>query len=122
MPECKICPVQDLCTTKSDGCREIQRSEYADAVEANNNRYTENPELYRKRQEINERILGPFKRQWRFNLINLRGLEKVNGEQSLIMLVYNIKQTMNILGVIDLVEKLKICKSPYKRNDFALFF
>lgn len=48
MPECKICPEQDLCTTKSDGCREIQRSEYADAVEANNNRYTENPELYKK--------------------------------------------------------------------------
>jgi hypothetical protein len=30
---------------------EIDRSEYADAVEENNKRYQENPQLYRTRQE-----------------------------------------------------------------------
>ncbi|MBK6818870.1 MAG: hypothetical protein IPG85_04360 [Bacteroidetes bacterium] len=56
-----------------------------------------------------------------FNHTNLRGLEKVNGKHSLIMLVYNIKRTMNILGVTDLIQRLKNWNSPYKRNDFVLF-
>ena len=112
-PACKECPVKSLCTSRKGG-REIDRSQYADAVEENNKRYQENAQLYRKRQEINEHIFGTIKRQWGYNHINLTGLEKVNGEHSLIMLVYNIKRTMNILGVPDLIAKLKNWKSPYK--------
>lgn len=72
--------------------------------------------MYRKRQEINEHIFGTIKRQWGYNHTNLTGLEKVNGEHSLIMLVYNIKRAINILGVTDLIAKLKTWKSPYKRK------
>ena len=72
--------------------------------------------MYRKRQEINEHIFGTIKRQWGYNHTNLTGLEKVNGEHSLIMLVYNIKRAMNILGVPDLIAKIKNWKSPYKRK------
>ena len=82
----------------------------------NNQRYRENGQLYRKRQEINEHIFGTIKRQWGYNHTNLTGLEKVNGEHSLIMLVYNIKRAMNILGVPDLIAKIKNWKSPYKRK------
>ena len=114
-PACKTCPVKQLCTSRTGG-REIDRSQYADAVEENNKRYKENQQLYRKRQEINEHIFGTIKRQWGYNHTNLIGLEKVNGEHSLIMLVYNIKRTINILGVPDLIAKLKAWKSPYKKN------
>ena len=110
---CKECPVKHLCTSRTAG-REIDRSEYADAVEENNKRYQENPQLYRTRQEINEHIFGTIKRQWGYNHTNLTGLEKVNGEHSLIMLVYNIKRTINILGIPDLIAKIKNWKSPYK--------
>ena len=112
-PACKACPVKHLCTSRTGG-REIDRSEYADAVEENNQRYRENPQLYRTRQEINEHIFGTIKRQWGYNHTNLTGLEKVNGEHSLIMLVYNIKRAINILTVPDLTAKLKNWKSPYK--------
>ncbi|WP_231131627.1 transposase [Flavobacterium hydrophilum] len=112
-PKCKECPVKHLCTSRSAG-REIDRSQYADAVEENNKRYAENPQLYRKRQEINEHIFGTIKRQWGYNHTNLTGLEKVNGEHSLIMLVYNIKRSINILGVPDLIAKLQKWNSPYK--------
>ena len=37
---------------------------------------------------------------------------KASEEQSLIMLVYSIKPTINILGVSDLIAKLKNWKSP----------
>jgi transposase len=112
-PKCKECPVKHLCTSRTGG-REIDRSQYADAVEENNKRYHENPQLYRKRQEINEHIFGTIKRQWGYNHTNLTGLEKVNGEHSLIMLVYNIKRSINILGVPELIAKLKKWNSPYK--------
>ena len=112
-PKCKECPVKHLCTSRTGG-REIDRSQYADAVEENNKRYHANAKLYRKRQEINEHIFGTIKRQWGYNHTNLTGLEKVNGEHSLIMLVYNIKRSINILGVPDLIAKLKKWNSPYK--------
>ncbi|WP_370628731.1 IS1182 family transposase [Flavobacterium sp. SOK18b] len=112
-PKCKECPVKHLCTSRASG-REIDRSQYAEAVEENNKRYHENPQLYRKRQEINEHIFGTIKRQWGYNHTNLTGLEKVKGEHSLIMLVYNIKRSINILGVPDLIAKLKKWNSPYK--------
>ena len=116
---CKECPVKHLCTSRTGG-REIDRSEYADAIEENNKRYQENPQLYRTRQEINEHIFGTIKRQWGYNHTNLIGLEKVNGEHSLIMLVYNIKRTINILGIPDLIAKLKTWNSPYKTK--VLFY
>lgn len=94
----------------------MDHSEYASAVEENNKRYRENPQLYRTRQQINEHIFGTIKRQWGYNHTNLTGLEKVNGEHSLIMLVYNIKRSINILGVPELIAKLKKWNSPYKEK------
>ncbi|PRZ19123.1 IS1182 family transposase [Flavobacterium granuli] len=118
-PKCRECPVKHLCTSRMAG-RDIDRSQYADAVEENNKRYHENSQLYRKRQEINEHIFGTIKRQWGYNHTNLTGLEKVNGEHSLIMLVYNIKRSINILGVPDLIAKLKKWNSPYKAKVLLL--
>jgi hypothetical protein len=83
-------------------------------VEENNKRYHANAQLFRKRQEFNEHIFGTIKRQWGYNHTNLTGLEKVNGEHSLIMLAYNIKRSIYILGVPDLIAKLQKWNSPYK--------
>ena len=114
-PACKTCAIKDLCTSRKGG-REIDRSQYADAVEENHQRYKENTQLYRKRQEINEHIFGTIKRKWGYSYTDLVGLEKVNGEHSLIMLVYNIKRSINILGVPDLIAKLQAWNTPYKRK------
>lgn len=104
---CNSCPVKHLCTGRHDGRREIERSEYADAVERNKSNYEANTALYRKRQEINEHIFGTIKRQWNLYYTNLRGLEKVNGELALIMTVYNMKRSKNILGFDRLMAFLK---------------
>ena len=112
-PKCVECPMQHLCTAKADGRREIERSEYAEAVATNKHNYLENKNLYRKRQEINEHIFGTIKRQWGYNHTNLRGLSKVNGEMALIMTVYNLKRVLNILGVENLLAKLKTWKPKY---------
>jgi transposase len=112
-PDCKTCPVKHLCTGKAKGGREIERSEFAQAVEENAARYKANKELYRKRQEINEHIFGTIKRKWGYSYTDLNGLEKVNGEHSLICLVYNIKRCISILGMPELLQKLKNWKPNY---------
>ena len=48
---------------KSKWRAEIERSEFASAVEENNKHYKDNAVLYRKRQEINEHIFGTIKRK-----------------------------------------------------------
>jgi Transposase DDE domain len=118
-PKCKECPVKHLCTSRTGG-REIDRSQYADAVEENHKRYKENPQLYSKRQEINEHIFGTIKRKWGYNYTDLIGLEKVNCEHSLIMLVYNIKRSINIL-CLEQNEKRRLgncAKSYFEYNHY----
>ena len=113
-PACKNCLVKHLCTGKAKGGREIDRTEFAETVEENAQRYKANTELYRKRQEWNEHIFGTIKRKWGYNHTNLKGLKKVNGEFALIMTVYNMKRCMNILGMDELIEKIKTWVPNYK--------
>jgi len=112
--DCKTCPVKHLCTGRKDGGREIERSEYAEAVEANLRLHGQNRELYKRRQMMNEHIFGTIKRKWGYNFTDLRRLEKVNGEVALVMTVYNLKRTINILGIKDLMKKLRGWKPDYK--------
>ena len=72
--------------------------------------------MYRKRQEINEHIFGTIKRVWGYYYTNLKGLKKVNGEWSLIMTVYNMKRTLNILGFDELMKKPDAWKLEYKKE------
>lgn len=119
-PKCKTCAVKHLCTGRQNGGRELDRSEFATAVEINNTNYKNNAALYRKRQEINEHIFGTIKRKWSYYYTDLIGLEKVNGEYSLIMLVYNMKRCFNIVGIEKLIAKIKNWQPEYpKPNIFA---
>ena len=61
-PACKSCPVRDLCTGRQDVSREIERSEYAEAIAQNTQNYRANPQLYQQRQELNEHVFGTIKR------------------------------------------------------------
>ena len=122
-PACKTCPVKHLCTGRTKGGREIERSEYATAVQANNERYRKNQAPYRKRQEISslsrfyiwKNIFGTIKRGWSYGHTNMRGLKKVNGEYALIMMVYNIKRSIHILGMPEILEKLKKWVPDYQK-------
>ena len=113
-PDCKTCLVKSLCTGRADGGREIDRSEYAQAVEENAERYKNNKELYRKRQEINEHIFGTIKRKWSYYYTDLRGLDKVNGEHSFICLVYNLVRAINIISVPEFLEKINNWTPNYR--------
>ncbi len=119
-PDCKTCPVKQHCTGRKDGGREIERSEYADAVEANLKNLQENTDLYKRRQMIIEHIFGTLKRKWGFGFTDLRGLQKVNGEFALIMTVYNLKRTITLLGIEELTLKINNWKPDYSKVSLRL--
>jgi transposase len=113
--KCASCVVKNLCTGRQKGGREIERSEFADAAERNDDRYNTQQDLYKKRQTICEHPFGTIKRQWGYNFTLLRGLKKVEGEMGLIFTVYNLKRAINIIGTEELIAKLKKWKPKYRK-------
>jgi hypothetical protein len=108
--KCANCPFVERCNKgglKSRHGRYIERTEHDGAIAANAARVAANKELYRRRQAIVEHPFGTIKRGWGYTYYLLKGLEKVNGEGSLIALVYNLRRSVSILGVRALVERLK---------------
>lgn len=110
---CKVCPVRHLCTVNKNG-RFIERSIYQEALEENQKRVEENPEYYRLRQQITEHQFGTLKRQWGFTHTLMRGKQNVLSEVNLIMICYNLKRLVSIVG-------LKVLKDRLKRL-VAIFF
>jgi transposase len=111
-PDCKSCALRQNCTRGNHNGRAIDRSEFAGALEENTIRVTQNPDYYRKRQQIAEHMYGTLKRQRGFTHTNVRGKEKVLGEVGLAFIGYNLTRCISILGVEKLIKKLRESCSP----------
>lgn len=110
---CKICPLKNQCTKLNK--RIIQRSEYQDAVDINDNNIKQNPQYYKRRQAICEHPFGSIKRHWGYTHTLLKGLQKVNGEMNLIMFCYNFMRTKNILGFEKMLKAIENWKPDYSK-------
>jgi transposase len=115
---CKTCPLKNQCTKLPK--RIIQRSEYQDAVDINDNNIKQNPQYYKRRQAICEHPFGSIKRHWGYTHTLLKGLQKVNGEMNLIMFCYNFLRTKNILGFDKMIQKIQNWKPDYTKIVCAL--
>jgi len=115
---CKTCPLRSQCTKLEK--RIIQRSEYQDAVEINDNNIKQNPQYYKRRQAICEHPFGTIKRHWGYSHTLLKGLQKVNGEMNLIMFCYNFMRTKTILGFDKMLETIKNWQPDYNKIVLAL--
>jgi hypothetical protein len=110
---CKTCALKHQCTKLNK--RIIQRSEYQDAVDINDNNIKQNPQYYKRRQAIVEHPFGTIKRHFGFTHTLLKGLQKVNGEMNLIMFCYNFMRTKNILGFTKMLEAVKTWQPDYSK-------
>ena len=115
---CKTCPLKPQCTKLPK--RIIQRSEYQDAVDINDNNIKQNPQYYKRRQAICEHPFGTIKRHWGYTHTLLKGLQKVNGEMNLIMLCYNFMRTKNILGFDKMLQAINNWQPDYNKVVCAL--
>jgi transposase len=114
-PACKYCPVRHLCTGRQSGGREIERSEFQQAVDQNTQRVRQRPDIYKRRQAMCEHPFGTLKRQWGYSYVLLKGLQKVDAEVNLMALVYDLKRTFNILGFATMQKALKGWTPDYKK-------
>lgn len=109
--KCKTCICAAYCLTESSyrirHGRHIERSVDEWATEANRRRVLNDRPKYKRRQAIVEHPFGTIKRSWGYYYTLLKGKEKVEGEYSLVFLVYNMRRAVSILGVKGLLERVK---------------
>jgi hypothetical protein len=114
---CKACPFKEKClnptSLRQNRGRSIERSEYEDYIQANDERLKANKDYYLLRQTIVEHPFGTIKRQWGFDYTLLKTKPKVEGEFGLIFLSYNLRRVISIFGVEELVKKLKEAKASF---------
>ena len=114
---CKSCSVKQICTKNKNG-RIIDRSQYQDTIDRNNARIVNEKERYLLRQQIVEHPFGTIKRAWGYYFTLLKGKEKVNAEYAIIFTVYNLRRVVTILGVKELLKRLK----TFKQRIFYFFY
>ena len=85
----------------------LNRNIYEDNMDHNDAEVAARKQEYRRRQAIVEHPFGTIKRQWGFTHTNLKSLMKVNGEFGLILLCYNLKRVLSIMGAEELKKALK---------------
>jgi transposase len=103
---CNDCSMRSKCTKSKVG-RLVERSIYQEAIEANKKRVEENPAYYRLRQQVTEHQFGTLKRQWGFTFTLMKGKQNVLSEVNLMMMCYNLRRLISILGVEGLKARLK---------------
>lgn len=103
---CLNCPAMSECTMNKHG-RLIERSQYQESVEKNNERVRDQMRKYKLRQCINEHVFGIIKRQWSFDHTLMKGLNKVDAETGIIFTAYNLRRIINIIGIEKFIQKMR---------------
>lgn len=106
---CKKCPYLARCTTSKKG-RRISRGKHQNFLDKFDARTKENMDKYKQRQSIVEHPFGTIKRAMNAGYFLTRGLSSVEAETALVMVAYNIKRTINILGVKELIERIRVLR------------
>ncbi|MEM7375708.1 MAG: IS1182 family transposase [Bacteroidota bacterium] len=108
---CMECPLKTQCLTEkmiqNKKAKLIERAEYETALENNQRRVKQNRDYYKQRQAMVEHPFGTIKRQWGYTHSLMKTISKVEADFALIFLTYNLKRAISILGVKQLIEKIK---------------
>ena len=117
---CLICPVKEECSKAKYG-KGIQRSEYQELIETNKKRVKENATYYKRRQAIVEHPYGTLKRQWGFNyVITKKTIKRATADVGFMLVAYNLRRLINILGQNELVKYLKEILSFFQLKKLPL--
>ena len=114
-PHCKGCLVRERCTKSAKNGKIVQRRLYAQNIEDNRHRIENNKGMYRRRQAIVEHPYGTIKRQWGYSyVITKKHIHHARADVGLMMIAYNLRRILNILGK-DVLQK-------YLQTLLILFF
>lgn len=96
---CDQCPLRSACLTETAKRKEILRWEHHDVYERHQQRMEQRPNNARQRGSIVEHPFGTLKQRAGMHHFLMRGLDKCQGEFSLMVLSYNFTRVLNMLGV-----------------------
>lgn len=97
---CAVCPLNGQCLPENTRRRMFTRSEHETLIEAHRVRMaSEKAKMMRLRSALCEHPFGTLKQWCGWTHFLLRGLEKVRAEFSLLMLSYNFKRVLSIIGL-----------------------
>ena len=97
--ECSQCPLREQCLSEKAAIKQIQRWEHEAVIERHKQRMGQKPGIMKKRGALAEHPFGVLKHRAGMNHFLMRGLEKCQGEFSLMILGYNFTRVLNLLGV-----------------------
>jgi transposase len=96
---CNTCPLRAQCLREKALTRKIDRWEHEDLVDQHRAHMKGTAEKMRKRSAYVEHPFGTLKFRAGINHFLMAGLDKCQGEFSLMALCYNFTRVLNILGV-----------------------
>ncbi|MFH1941129.1 MAG: IS1182 family transposase [bacterium] len=97
---CKGCQLRKKCLPEKTPYRQIYRYEHEEVIEAHQKRMRQKGRTYmKKRASLVEHPFGTFKLWCGWTHFLMKGLKKVRAEMSLLMLSYNFKRVLNIIGM-----------------------
>jgi len=113
-PQCKSCHVRPKCTKSAANGKQVRRSEFAQNTENNKQRVLKSEKLYKRRQAIVEHPFGTIKRQWGFSyIITKKHIERAEADFGFTMIAYNLRRTINIVGMKELLKYLSEIKAVF---------
>jgi transposase len=92
--------------TKNKLGRVIWRWVHQEVIDEMKERLRLHPQIMDERKEVAEHPFGTIKRAFGASYLLLKGLRKVSGEVGLLMMAYNLRRALNILGVECLMQAL----------------
>ena len=101
---CPRCPIKAQCT--SSDYRRITRWEHEQVLETMQERLDRQPEMMRVRRRTVEHPFGTLKHWMGWTHFLMKRLPNVKTEMSLHVLAYNLKRTMRIFGIPELLQAL----------------
>jgi hypothetical protein len=119
---CGQCCLKERCLPKKTPYRQIYRYEHEEVVLAHEKRMHQKGRAYMKRRAaLAEHPFGTLKVWCGWLHFLTRGLEKVRAEMDLLMLSYNFKRVLNILGV-EAFRAYCLQRKARRGRDSGLFF
>ena len=103
---CSSCGFFMTKCTKREAGRLIWRWVHEGVVDEMRGRLRLHPEVMDERKKVAEHPFGTLKRAFGAPYLLLKGLRKVGGEVGLLMITYNLRRALNILGVEALIQAL----------------
>ncbi len=117
---CKTCPLRAQCLTEKGATKKIDRWAHENLVDQHRAHMKGSAEKMKNRSSYVEHPFGTLKHRAGKRHFLMRGLEKCQGEFSLMALCYNFTRVLNILGVDALRDFCaQLLRNGKKRTVFA---